>query len=166
MLSQNTLCASVTALTSRARTGYERVKIGEHYYTSAHDSCYSPREEERDSNSGYSDDLFERGDYVNDARLYNDRERARVLHNRMEQWQALNDEPVDWGNKHASKYRIRFDCTYMDLFIDGTIIRDLGVVYFSNAKKAEEAIEVFRDDLMRYYTEYRSRLDEPKRKTK
>ena len=150
---------------TRARTGYERVKFGEHYYTSAHEPCHSPQVEERDLSA--RNVLFERGDYVNDEQLFYDRDRARVLHDRMEQWQALNDKPVDWGNNNKPKFEIKFDYQQNKLKVDCEYVcRSVDAVYFSTYKKAEEAIDVFRDELMWYYTEYRSRLDEPERKTK
>lgn len=33
-------------------------------------------------------------------------------------------------------------------------------IYFATKEKAEEAIEVFRDELLWYFTEYVQRLDE------
>ena len=59
-------------------------------------------------------------------------------------------------------YRIHFN--YLEHQIDwacSSYYREEGVIYFSTLKKAQDAIEVFRDELMWYYTEYRSRLDEP-----
>ena len=101
---------------------------------------------------------------MNDEQLYNDRDRARVLHDRMEQWQALNDKPVDWDNNNKPKFEIKFDYQQNKLKVDCEYVcRSVDAVYFSTYKKANEAIEAFRDELMWYYTEYRSRLDEPKR---
>ena len=142
----------------RARTGYERVKLGEYFYTSAHEHGHSPQVEERYISTRNA--LFERGDYVNDEQLFYDRDRARVLHDRLEQWQALNDDPVDWGEGTA-KYIIIYDYKNNSFDIDDWHeSRFIGTVYFSDAEKAQEAIEVFRDELMWYFTEYRSRLDE------
>ena len=38
--------------------------------------------------------------------------------------------------------------------------RKLNVVYFTSEEKAKEAIKVFEDELLWYYTEYVQRLDE------
>ena len=139
----------------RTRTGYERVEDGERHYIMLFDGAFPFCIDQQNQ-------AFNNGNYVNDERLCQDRYRARLLHDRLEQWQALNDEPVDWSNGSSSKYKICCECLYMSLFVDGNIsIRDEGVVYFSNKEKAQEAIEVFRDELIWYYTEYRSRLDEP-----
>ena len=90
--------------TERARTGYERVKLGEYYYTSAREPGQSPQRV--GDRSATCNVLFKRGDYVNDGQLYQDRFRVRVLHDRLEQWQALNDGPVDWDDTTVSKYDI------------------------------------------------------------
>ena len=141
----------------RAWTGYERVAMGQTYY--AHeptvDTC------QFDNRYEYDDTRFAEGDYVNDRQLYDDRERAQILHDRLEQWQALNDEPVDWGSRGLSKYLIYYDYQDNELDTDNWAdTRYIGVVYFSTKEKAQEAIGVFHDELMWYYTKYRSRLDE------
>lgn len=140
----------------RARTGYERVKEGDSYF--ARGKNVSPIKVE----SGHLTDnrYFARGDYVNDKNLFYDRERADELHERLVQWQALNDAPVNWFDDSV-KYRICFECDESLLYVCGdSRVRSGFAVYFSTSRKAKEAIEVFRDELMWYYTKYRSRLDE------
>lgn len=140
----------------RAWTGYERVAMGQTYY--AHEPTVDTRQ--FDNRYEYDDTRFAEGDYVNDRQLYDDRERAQILHDRLEQWQALNDEPVDWGDGE-NKYKIRFDYTSNKIvWLNTRYCRELNVVYFSTDEKAQEAIKVFHDELMWYYTKYRSRLDE------
>ena len=39
-------------------------------------------------------------------------------------------------------------------------VRLHNVIYFTTKEKAEEAIEVFRDELLWYFTKYQQRLDE------
>lgn len=141
----------------RARTGYERVKLRDTYY-SAKCSDHGIR----DTNALGDRENYKKGDYVNDKKLHDDRERARELHDRLEQWQALNDEPVDWGNlKEKNVWYIEYDYTAQNIIACYTLsIRPVGTLGFSTHAKAQEAIDVFRDELMWYFTEYRSRLDE------
>ena len=137
----------------RVLTGYERGANGELYYAMSINGI---------AEYYTSDDksTFVRGNYVNDRQLCQDRFRARVLRDRLEQWQALNDEPVSWGDGSV-KYTILYSYKYNDLDVNSWYEnRYVGAVYFSTAAKAQEAIEVFRDELMWYFTEYRSRLDE------
>lgn len=142
----------------RARTGYERVDVEQTYYardTSVPSISFEYYNEHDNEN-------FANGNYVNDQKLFKDRFRARVLHDRLEQWQALNDAPVDWGDKKIDdRWQIYYD--YLDNEINAwsdEAQRGIGTVHFSTREKAQEAIEVFRDELMWYFTEYRSRLDE------
>ena len=75
------------------------------------------------------------------------------------QWQALNDEPVDFNN---NKYYISYNLLLKDfrIFYDDVVKSD--EIYFSSKEKAEEALEVFKDELEWYYTEFYRRLDERK----
>lgn len=140
----------------RARTGYERVVNGKPYYaTRVIDigTYYADK-------SNLDRETFGNGNYVNDRQLCKDRQRARALHDRLVQWQALNDEPVDWGI-YGAKYRIDYDYYFKRLCpVKNTCHRAAGAVYFSTEEKAQGAINVFQDELVWYYTKYRSRLDE------
>ena len=140
----------------RAQTGYERVDNDETYFS--HGFYTSPIRRESDDER---DNIhFSRGDYVNDKNLFYGIERADELHNCLKQWQALHDEPVDWGN-NKPKYHIQFDYQQKEIGISGACYtRDEGVVYFTTFEKAKEATEAFLDKLMWYYTKDRSRLDE------
>ena len=138
------------------RTGYEIVKGGELYYVMKSNGTDIYHE----GNGNFSRVTFNNGNYINDSKLCRDRFRARVLHDRLEQWQALNDEPVDWGEGSA-KYIIIYDYKNNSFDIDSWYDnRFIGTVYFSSEEKAQEAIEAFRDELMWYFIKYRSRLDE------
>ncbi len=140
----------------RARTGYERVAESEIYYhvgRSRGGAC--------DFYYSFDTSNYTNGDYVNDLNLFKDRERARVLHDRLVQWQALNDEPVDWGDTKIKKWYIEYDYTAQSIIACYTLsVRPVGTLGFSTHEKAQEAIEVFRDELMWYFTKYRLRLDE------
>ena len=145
----------------RPRTGYERVKGNELYYAISTNNIHSFY----DGKDSFPLDMFNSGDYVNDKQLCQDRLRAKILFNKLEQWQALNDAPVDWGDTLPSKYWIVYDYACASFRVElCTYTRIIGGIYFSTRKKAEEAIEVFRDELIWYFTEYRSRLDEKRTK--
>lgn len=49
----------------------------------------------------------------------------------------------------------------MTIFLNNTTrFRTPNTIYFTSGEKAEEAIEVFKDELKWYYTKYQQRLDE------
>lgn len=145
---------------AETKTGYERVGKCETYY--AQDECCKAY--------GYIDDKDELGiddykaaNYYNRIDLAENNIRADTLMRKLRQWQALNDEPVNWSDAETYKWYIEFNYGTVCLLSDYcNIYRDFGQIYFSSKEKAEEAIEVFKDELTWYFTEYMQRLDEPK----
>lgn len=138
----------------RARTGYERVRVGDEYFSNLFPKGARKCNDNSDSSA------YACGDYANDKQLYADNERAIEIYRRMRQWQALNDDAVDY-NRGLEKWYIYYDKTSGVLKTDYN--RDYIItfcVYFSSEEKAEEAIEVFKDDLIWLHTQYRRRLDE------
>ena len=80
----------------------------------------------------------------------------------LRQWQAQNDEVIskeDWNNESKKKWFIIYSSEemYAEYYY---IMRLPNTIYFTTKEKAEEAIEVFRDELLWYFTEYVQRLDE------
>ena len=139
-------------------TGYERVKLGEPYYISSIVGAQKIKE----SGQGYDDALYRDGNYVNNERLGIDRYRAETIHRQLEQYQALNDTPVDWTDTTRPKYFI--GCVYTDKVAQlkvlvGMTIRHANEVYFNDANIAGKAMTLFRDELLWLNTEYMPRLD-------
>lgn len=147
--------------TARPRTGYERVAKGKTYYTTDIDNTVIDFTEENDASDNTS---FDYANYVSDNQLADDNGRADALTRRLRQWQALNDEHVRWSGTCKNKYKIIYNYVLRQITAVGdNFFRDVSVIYFSSKEKAFEAIEVFRDELTWYFTEYRQRLDEPER---
>lgn len=64
-----------------------------------------------------------------------------------------NEEEIDWSDHDQDKYYIYYD--YFDNKLEWSYVdynRDFGQVFFSSAAIVKEAIEVFHDDLIRYFT--------------
>lgn len=144
----------------RPRTGYERVDADEdcwHIYDERVEECY-------EDGCGNNDDIYAAGNYYNDEQLAIDNGRAEMLMRRIRQWQALNDEPVNWEDDNTEQWYIAYKYTECELllFVATSDVRNIGNVYFSSSQAADEARDIFRDELMWYFTEYRQRLDEPK----
>ena len=143
----------------RARTGYERVAWAGRYYILQAPSIRPS--DCAETKSLYGDSCFESGNYINDERLAKNRAREARLFCKLVQWQALHDDPVDWGDNEKPKFEIRFDYQENRLAIVADYVyRVANTVYFSSYKSAREAIKTFRDELMWYYTAFFSRLDE------
>ena len=90
--------------------------------------------------------------------------RADRLLRQLRQWQALNDKPIsveDWNNESKKKWFIIYSYSSEEMYAEYYYIMRLpNTIYFTTKEKAEEAIEVFKDELIWYFTEYVQRLDE------
>jgi hypothetical protein len=90
--------------------------------------------------------------------------RADRLLRQLRQWQALNDKPIsveDWNNESKKKWFIIYSYSSEEMYAEYYYIMRLpNTIYFATKEKAEEAIKVFEDELLWYFTEYVQRLDE------
>ncbi len=139
-------------------TGYERVKIGEPYYTASIIGARKIKE----SGQECDDALYRDGNYVNNEKLGIARYHAETIHRQLEQYQALSDKPVDWTDTTRPKFFI--GCQYMDKIANikvmvATDIQHANEVYFNDADIAKTALMLFRDELIWLHTKYMPRLD-------
>lgn len=143
------------------KTGYERGKNGKLYYCVEEDGHLLRYAEENDS----ADDIFyDTGNYYSDKTIAENNARADRLQRCLRQWQAQNDKPIsmsDWKNDNILKYYVDYDCFNELFFVTYAVRRrSLNNIYFTSEEKAEEAVGVFKDELLWYFTEYVQRLDE------
>lgn len=143
------------------KTGYERGKNGKLYYCVEEDGHLLRYAEGNDS----ADDIFYGiGNYYSDKTIAENNARADRLQRCLRQWQALNDKPIsqsDWEDNDKDKWCIMYGYGAEELYVNWFYsVRLHNVIYFTTKEKAEEAIEVFKDELLWYFTEYVQRLDE------
>ena len=149
-------------VTDKPKTGYERTKIGETYYVinTEDDSMIKITE----FNNQEDEQCYNTGNYYNDKVIAENNARADKLLRCLRQWQAQNDKPIsmsDWKNDKINKYCIAYNYSLNELNTGmERKLRRPNAIYFSTFQKTEEAIEVFRDELLWYFTEYQQRLDE------
>ena len=146
----------------RSRTGYERVEKSETYYVinTEDDSMINITE----FNDQTDERCYNTGNYYSDKTIAENNARADRLHRQLRQWQAQNDKVIsvsDWKNDKINKYCIAYNYSLNELSIGiEQKLRRPNAIYFSTFQKAEEAIEVFKDELIWYFTKYVQRLDE------
>lgn len=143
----------------KPRAGYERVEKGEMYYLV---DIYNNIMRVTEENDQGDEQCYNTGNYYNDKVLAENNARADRLLRCLRQWQAQNDEVIskeDWNNESKKKWFIIYSSEemYAEYYY---IMRLPNTIYFTTKEKAEEAIEVFRDELLWYFTEYVQRLDE------
>ena len=71
--------------------------------------------------------------------------------------QRFSDEnggnEIDWNDPNQDKWMIRFDHRVEELYVGlNSYIRNFGQVYFISEEVAKNAIELFRDELIKYFT--------------
>lgn len=142
----------------RSRTGYERVEVEETYYLVEVDDEITNMKH----NGQLDRDCYDVGNYYSNKTIAENNARADRLLRHLRQWQAQNDEPIsveDWNNESKKKWFIIYSSEemYAEYYY---IMRLPNTIYFTTKEKAEEAIEVFKDELIWYFTEYVQRLDE------
>ena len=139
------------------KTGYERVE-GAKYYTvssslevNSYDDIYE-----------FDEEKYKIANYFNDKNLTKNIARAEQLKYKLRRYAALNGDipsQKDWKNYYCGKYRINYNYNKneIDVYIESSV-RDFGQIYFKNMSACEKAIEIFKHELMWYFTEYQEML--------
>ena len=139
-------------------TGWERVEDGERYRTIDECSVWEYRED----NDG-SDVLL-----YNIANYFSTKEKAEEINFKQmlfRKLQRFSDEnggnEIDWNDEIKMKWGIWYNHEYEELascpYFYG---QAFGQVYFISEEVAEKAIELFRDELIKYFTHDWSGKDE------
>lgn len=146
----------------RSRTGYERVDEDDSYFVD--DTINDGHEVIGGRGTLVNDLYYNNGNYYNDKTIAENNARADRLLRQLRQWQAQNDEPIsveDWNDESKKKWFVAYSYGAEKLYADYYYIMRLpNTIHFATKEKAEEAIEVFKDELLWYFTEYVQRLDE------
>ncbi len=139
----------------KQKTGYERVNLLYSYYFVNNDS-----EVEEEAEGGYRSDIihYESANYYTDKTLAENNARADKLMRQLRRFAVENCKEVPWDGENFHWFFI-FDTNtkefYSDWWITGKIA---GVVYFDTKENTQKAIEIFKDELIWYFTEYRDRV--------
>ncbi len=139
-------------------TGWERVEEGERYRTIDECSVLEYREDNDDP-----DVLL-----YNIANYFSTKEKAEEINFKktlFRKLQRFSDEnggnEIDWNDPNQKKWSIKFDRKIKDLYIGASnCIQNFGQVHFISEKVARNAIELFHDDLIKYFTHDWSGKDE------
>ena len=109
----------------------------------------------------YSDDFlgYDRTIY-NIANYFSMKEKAEEINFKQtlfRKLQRFSDEnggdKIDWKDEDQCKYHIKYTHYYNKIYVEGNhSLQEVGVVYFINEQITEQAIELFHDDLIKYFT--------------
>ena len=148
----------------KLKTGYERVDEDESYFV---DDTINDGHEVLGGRTLVNNLYYINGNYYNDKTIAENNARADRLLRKLRQWQALNDEPVNKRDLMQLIFTIGYDYKKDDAGNDAGLYAysyhrpvSFGEIHFSTRDKVKEAINVFKDELTWYFTEYQQRLDE------
>ena len=97
---------------------------------------------------------------IDDANYFSTKEKAEEIGFKQflfRKLQRFSDEnggnEIDWKDPNQEKWMIRFDHKMKDLYVGANdYIQNFGQVYFVSKKITEQAIELFHDELIKYFT--------------
>lgn len=145
----------------KKKTGYETVGKGEDYFFIASNMR---------SGTEYSyqwDDSIDAareasGNHFNDKTLTINLARAERLRYQLRRFAALNggiSSVEDWAYDGNWKYFIAYDYNEQKIYVNSiSKFKDFGQIYFKSEEACKKAIEIYKDELLWYFTEFQEQL--------
>ena len=132
-------------------TGWERVGENESYYNINGNSYVEEMTEDMCMEDKY---------YYEDANYFSTEEKAEEINFKQtlfRKLQRFSDEnggdKIDWKDEDQCKYHIKYTHYSNNIYVEGNhSLQEVGVVYFINEQITEQAIFLFHDDLIKYFT--------------
>lgn len=131
-------------------TGWERVEDGERYRTI--DECSVL--EYREDNDGSDVRLYNIANYFLTKEKAEEINFKQTLFRRLQRFSDENGgDKVDWNKLSQDKWMIRFDHRFKELYVShSSYFKNFGQVYFISEEIAKQAVELFHDELIKYFT--------------
>lgn len=140
----------------KKETGWERVKNNESYCVNFANGCglSTERFDDIDANR------YEKANYFSNETLAKNIIRAQTLQRKLWRRNAELCENMDWNNPDKDKWYIWYDCEQKEISLGISLEGyEFGQVYFDTKEHAEQVIEEFNDELLWYFTKFKSRMD-------
>lgn len=138
------------------KTGWERVEKNQPYYVNYADDYGWTTEcfEDVDTNR------YKNSNYFSDETLAKNIIRAQTLQRKLWRRSAELCEKMNWENPITKKYYIYYDCKDCKLSVTADFqTKGFGEVCFDTMEHAKQVIEEFRNELIWYFTAFKSRMD-------
>lgn len=132
-------------------TGWERVDGGGAYIVP---TAAGSLMECRECGCKLDEEIYERANYFSTKEKAEEIDFKQTLFRKLQRFSDENGgDEIDWTNADERKLRIFYDYEDGTFEVEGDYsFRDLGQVYFSTEDVARKAIELFHDDLIKYFT--------------
>lgn len=141
----------------KKKTGWERVKKSWFYFChNTYNECAYASEFGGEA----TDKLFDCANYFSDETLAKNIIRAQTLQRKLWRRSAELCKKMNWKDSMTKKYSIYYSYDIDSFRTSCTLFyRGLGEIYFDTKEHAEQVIEEFKDELIWYFTEFKSRMD-------
>lgn len=140
----------------KKKTGWERSEQSQTYYVNYADG-YGLVTESFDSIDA---NRYEKANYFSNETLAEDIQRAQTLQRKLWRRNAELCEKMNLRDSETQKYCITYDVDNNVLYVSSAwSLNDFGQVYFDTKEHAEQVIEEFNDELLWYFTKFKSRMD-------
>lgn len=131
-------------------TGWERKERERYYYVNSDCYIFSM------ADYGTSEDnrVYDKANYFSTVGKAKEINFKQELFRKLQRFSDENGgSEIDWSDYESTKYHIYFDYEGEGVVIGGSLeLCDFGQVHFYSQEVAEEAIEVFKEDLVKYFT--------------
>ena len=156
---------AIKELTPHPRTGYERVGRNEyHFFADTMVEYTNGITEDIDKYEQFDDEMYKNADYYSDKSVARNNARADTLMRRLRRFAAENGgipNAKHWDDAAQKKYIIVYD--HGDEILEcheRVVCQNYSPVYFLSKEACQNAIDLFHDDLLWYFTEYQPMLYE------
>ena len=140
----------------KKKTGWERVEKGERYFINA----IRVAQEERETGSSADNTRYEHASYFANETLVKNILTAQFLQRKLWRRSAELCEKMNLRDSETQKYCITYDVDNNVLYVSSAWnLNDFGQVYFDTKEHAEQVIKEFKDELIWYFTKFKSRMD-------
>lgn len=131
-------------------TGWERVDRGENYMAIDHSSMSTFT----NYDDKYDDKLYEFANFFSTEEKAEEIRFKQMLFRKLQRFSDENGgNEIDWNDEDQSKYHINYSYYSNRLRVNShNCLQEVGCVYFISKKIAKQAIELFHDDLIKYFT--------------
>lgn len=140
----------------KKKTGWERAERGERYFVNA------IRVAQQDEETGSSSDntYYKDASYFTNETLIKNVLTAQLLQRKLWRRSAELCEKMNLRDSETQKYCITYDVDNNVLYVSPAWnFNDFGQVYFDTKEHANQAIDEFHDELIWYFTKFKSRMD-------
>lgn len=132
------------------KTGWERVCVRDGYFAV---NSYTKISLITERNDSLDKKQYDSGNYFSDESLAEKMAKRISLMLRMQRWADGHNGEIDWSNKDQRKYFVYYNevDSHLGIVDSHKTVNVFGCVWFSSRELAEQAIEIFGEEIKETY---------------